>query len=45
VFAANKQRISIEARFAAPVYFPGLNKTYVLRLAPRAETDASRVDW
>lgn len=45
VFAGDKKRISIEARFAAPVYFPGLNKTYVFRLAPRAETDAARVDW
>jgi hypothetical protein len=45
LFAGNKQRISIEARFAAPAYFPGLNKTYVFHLAPRAETDAARVDW
>jgi hypothetical protein len=45
VFTGNKQRISIEARFAAPAYFPGLNKTYVFRMAPRAETDAARVDW
>jgi len=45
VFTGNKQRISIEARFAAPAFFPGLNKTYVFHLAPRAETDAARVDW
>jgi hypothetical protein len=45
VFEGGKQRIAIEARFTAPVYFPGLNKTYVFNLAPRAETNAERVDW
>ncbi len=45
VFDGNKQRISIEARFTTKAYFPGLNKTYVVHLAPRAETDAARVDW
>jgi|tagenome__1003787_1003787.scaffolds.fasta_scaffold20964829_3 hypothetical protein len=41
----NKQRISIEARFTATAFFPGINKSYVFDLAPRAETDAARVDW
>jgi hypothetical protein len=45
VFTGNKKRISIEARFIAPVYFPGLNKTYAFPMAPKAETDAARVDW
>jgi hypothetical protein len=45
VFEGNKKRISIEARFAAPAYFVGLDKTYVFHLAPKAETDAARVDW
>jgi hypothetical protein len=45
VFTGDKQRIAIEARFAAPAYFPGLDKTYVFHLAPKAETDAARVDW
>jgi hypothetical protein len=45
VFVADKQRVAIEARFTAPVTFPGLDKTYVFSLTPRAETDAARVDW
>jgi hypothetical protein len=45
VFTGDKQRIAIEARFDAPVYFPGFDKTYVFHLAPKAETDAARVDW
>jgi hypothetical protein len=45
VFQADKQRVAIEARFTAPVTFPGLDKTHVFSLAPRAETDAARVDW
>jgi hypothetical protein len=37
--------VGIEARFTAPAFFPGIDKTYVFHLAPRAETDAGRVDW
>jgi hypothetical protein len=45
VFEGNKQRISIEARYIAPVTFPGVDKTYLFSFAPRAETGAERVDW
>jgi hypothetical protein len=45
VFEGGKGRIAIEARFAAKTYFPGLDRTYVFNLAPRAETDSARVDW
>jgi hypothetical protein len=44
-FEPGKQRVAIEAHFTASAYFPGIDKTYVFRLAPRAETDAGRVDW
>jgi hypothetical protein len=45
VFDRSGKRISIEAHFTAPAYFPGLDRTYLFQLAPRAETDAGRVDW
>jgi hypothetical protein len=45
VMEPGKQRVAIEAHFTASAYFPGIDKTYVFHLAPRAETDASRVDW
>ena len=44
-FEPGKQRVAIEAHFTASAYFPGIDKTYVFHLAPRAETDAARVDW
>ena len=45
IFDRGKKRVGIEVRFTASAYFPVLNKTYVFHLAPRAETDAARVDW
>jgi hypothetical protein len=45
VFERGKKRIAIEARFHSSAYFPGLDKTYIFELAPRAETHAARVDW
>jgi hypothetical protein len=45
VFERGKKRVAIEARFSATVTFPVLNKTRTFQLAPRAETDAARVDW
>jgi hypothetical protein len=45
VFERGKQRVAIEARFSTSVTFPVLNKTRTFQLAPRAETDAARVDW
>lgn len=45
IFNRGKKRVSIEARFSTTVTFPVLNKTRTFQLAPRAETDAARVDW
>jgi hypothetical protein len=45
VFERGKKRVAIEAHFTASVTFPVLNKTRTFALAPRAETDAARVDW
>jgi hypothetical protein len=45
VFERGKKRVAIEARFSTSVTFPVLNKTRTFQLAPRAETDAARVDW
>ena len=45
VFEPGKERVSLEARFVATAFFPVLDKNYVFHLAPRAETDAARVDW
>lgn len=45
VFDRGKKRVGIEARFSTTVTFPVLNKTKTFHLAPRAETDAARVDW
>jgi hypothetical protein len=45
VFERGKKRVAIEVRFAASVTFPVLNKTKTFQLAPRAETDAARVEW
>jgi hypothetical protein len=45
VFERGKKRVAIEARFSTTVTFPVLNKTRTFQLAPRAETDAARVDW
>jgi hypothetical protein len=45
VFERGKKRVAIEAHFHASVTFPVLNRTKTFELAPRAETDAARVDW
>jgi hypothetical protein len=45
VFEPGRKRVAIEAHFTATAFFPGIDKTYVFHLAPRAETDAARVDW
>lgn len=45
LFERGKKRVAIEARFSTTITFPGLKKTQELQLAPRAETDAARVDW
>jgi hypothetical protein len=45
VFERGKKRVAIEAHFAASAYFPVFNKTESFQLAPRAETDAARVEW
>jgi hypothetical protein len=45
VFERGKKRVAIEARFATTVTFPVLNRTKTFQLAPRAETDAARVEW
>jgi hypothetical protein len=45
VFERGKKRVGIEVRFATSVTFPVLNKTKTFQLAPRAETDAARVEW
>jgi hypothetical protein len=45
IFDRGKKRVAIEARFSTTVTFPVLNKTRTFQLAPRAETDAARVDW
>lgn len=45
VFERGKKRVAIEVRFQASAFFPVLNKTKTFQLAPRAETDAARVDW
>jgi hypothetical protein len=45
IFERGKKRVAIEAHFQASVTFPVLNKTRTFQLAPRAETDAARVDW
>ena len=45
VFERGKKRVGIEAHFSTAVTFPVVNKTHVFQLAPRAETDAARVDW
>ena len=41
----SKKRIALRANFSAPARLLGFQKTFVLALAPSAETDASRVDW
>jgi hypothetical protein len=45
IFDRGKKRVGIEARFSTTVTFPVLNKTKTFQLAPRAETDAARVEW
>jgi hypothetical protein len=45
VFEGGKKRVAIEARFSTSVTFPVFNKTKTFQLAPRAETDAARVEW
>jgi hypothetical protein len=45
IFERNKKRVAIEARFSSVVTFPVINKAKTFQLAPRAETDAARVDW
>jgi hypothetical protein len=45
VFDRGKKRVAIEAHFTTTAYFPVIDKTHTFELAPRAETDAARVDW
>jgi hypothetical protein len=45
VIERNQKIVAFEARFAAPVTYPIIDKTIVYELAPRAQTDAARVDW
>jgi hypothetical protein len=45
VFDRGKKRVAIEAHFTTTAYFPVIDKTQTFELAPRAETDAARVDW
>jgi hypothetical protein len=45
VFQRGKKRVAIEAHFATTAFFPVINKTRTFQLAPRAETDAARVEW
>ena len=37
--------VAIEARFTLTAQMKGLNKRFPLAFAPRAETDAERVEW
>jgi hypothetical protein len=41
----SKAMIALEAHFKATAYFEAINKSHVFDMAPRAETDATRVDW
>jgi hypothetical protein len=41
----DKQRVALEARYAAAASFPWSQRKWVLRFSPRVETDAARVDW
>jgi hypothetical protein len=41
----DKKRVALEARFSTEAHFPWLDKRKVFHLAPRAETDAARVEW
>jgi hypothetical protein len=41
----NKKTVALEARFKTPLTIPVIDKTVVLSLRPRVETDAARVDW
>ena len=45
VFDRNKKRVAITAHFKAVGQLQGWKRQFVLRFAPRAETDAGRVDW
>jgi hypothetical protein len=45
VFERGKKRVAVEAHFSTSAYFPVIDKTHIFELAPRAETDAARVDW
>jgi hypothetical protein len=45
VVARDKQRVALEARYAAAAVFPWSHRKMVLRFSPRVETDAARVDW
>jgi hypothetical protein len=41
----DKQRVALEARYAAAATFPWSQRKWVLHFSPRVETDAARVDW
>lgn len=41
----DKKLVAIEARFTAPVHYPWIDVHHVYQLAPRAQTDAARVEW
>ena len=43
--ARNQKSVSIEVRYHAIVHFMGLQKTRLVALHPRVETDAARVEW
>jgi len=45
VFEGGKKRVAIECRFSTSVTFPVVNRSKTFQLAPRAETDAARVEW
>lgn len=45
VFDRNKKRVAISVLYKAVGSLRGYDRVFVFHFAPRAETDASRVDW
>ncbi|HEY0706913.1 MAG TPA: hypothetical protein VGG33_08955 [Polyangia bacterium] len=45
VFERNKKTVAITARYRTVGMMRGWNHKFIFDFAPRAETDASRVDW
>jgi hypothetical protein len=45
IFDRNKKTVAMEARFKTTLTIPVIEKTIVVGLRPRVETDAARVEW